>query len=42
MVGPLFLGAIFAIRWLSGSLLAHDIRGYHEAERRVRRGPKRI
>ncbi|HVT52800.1 MAG TPA: hypothetical protein VHE77_14570 [Dongiaceae bacterium] len=42
MVGPLFLGAIFAIMWLSGSLLAQDIRAYHEAELRVRRCPKRL
>ena len=42
MVGPLFLGAIFAIMWLSGSLLAHDIRAYHDAELRMRRCPKRL
>lgn len=42
MAGPLFLGAIFAIMWLSGSLLARDIRAYHEAELRMRRCPKRL
>jgi hypothetical protein len=42
MVGPLFLIGIFAIMWLSGSLLAQDLRAYHEAELRMRRCPKRL
>jgi len=42
MAGPLFLGAIFAIMWLAGSLLAQDVRAYHAAELRMRRCPKRL
>jgi len=42
MAGPLFLVGIFAIMWLSASLLAHDIRAYHDAELRIRRCPKRL
>jgi formate hydrogenlyase subunit 4 len=42
MVEPLFLGAVFAIMWLSGSLFAEDIQAWHEAERRVERCPKRL
>jgi hypothetical protein len=41
-VGPLFSVTILAIMWLSGSLLAQDIRAYHAAELRIRRCPKRL
>jgi hypothetical protein len=42
MIGPLFIGAIFAILLLSGSLFVEDIRAWHDAERRVARCPKRL
>jgi hypothetical protein len=41
-MAQLFLSAILGILWLSGTLLAHDIRAYHAAELRLRRCPKRI
>jgi hypothetical protein len=36
---PLFLGLVFAIMWLSTSLLAEDLRSLHAAERRLARCP---
>jgi len=32
---PIFLGAVFAILWLSGSLLAQDLATLRAAERRL-------
>ena len=42
MMVPLFLGAIVAIMWLSGALLAQDLRAYRAAEIRVRRCPRHL
>jgi hypothetical protein len=36
---PIFLGVVFAIMWLSGSLLAVDLEAMRAAERRLQRCP---
>jgi hypothetical protein len=42
MAEPLFLMGVLAILWLSGALLARDLRAYHHAELRIRRCPQRL
>ncbi|HVO02001.1 MAG TPA: hypothetical protein VMT54_07350 [Candidatus Cybelea sp.] len=42
MVEPLFLAVVFAIVWLSGSLLAEDIRTWHATKRRLQHCPVRV
>ena len=39
MMEPVFLGTVFAILWLSGSLFAADIQAFTATERRLARVP---
>lgn len=39
---PIFLGLVFAIMWLSTSLLAEDIARHRATERRLARCPAHI
>lgn len=36
---PIFLGTVFAIMWLSSTLLADDLENLHAAELRLARCP---
>ncbi|WP_395020572.1 hypothetical protein [Dongia sp.] len=37
---PIFLGAVFAIMWLSSSLLADDLESLRATEQRLARCPR--
>jgi hypothetical protein len=39
---PIFLGAVFAILWLSSSLLADDLETLRATERRLQRCPAHV
>ena len=39
---PVFLGMVFAIMWLSGSLFASDLENMREAERRLALCPRSV
>ena len=39
---PIFLGMVFAIMWLSSTLLADDLESLRAAEHRLARCPARI
>jgi hypothetical protein len=39
---PVFLGLVFVIMWLSGSLLAADLQSLRAAELRLARCPARV
>jgi hypothetical protein len=39
---PIFLGVVFAIMWLSGSLFADNLEAMRAAERRLARCPAHV